>query len=274
MVIEVEDGRGRRRGPPHRQRAGAGGPGRRAAVRREPEAVPDEPVVVLDRGRASVRAGAGARETRAVIIPPWPADVAPAAEDRAQPEPEPSRTDPSPSTRRSTTWPTPRPTTGARLRAASAGAGAGSRRPRAADPGRARAARHRPRRHDPRRRARPGAVRAARSPASPGSRPAPSITRPVARLVFSSGQAVEVDRVILIGRAPEARRFPSDRAAAPGHGAQPPPRDLRHPPRGAARVPVPTTAPPSSPTSGRPTAACWCSPACRPRTSSPASPSS
>ena len=27
--------------------------------------------------------------------------------------------------------------------------------------------------------------------------------------MFSSGQVVEVDRVILIGRAPEARRFPS-----------------------------------------------------------------
>ncbi len=46
-------------------------------------------------------------------------------------------------------------------------------------------------------------------PGIPGQAPAPSITRPVARLVFSSGQVIEVDRVTLIGRAPEARRFPS-----------------------------------------------------------------
>jgi hypothetical protein len=47
-------------------------------------------------------------------------------------------------------------------------------------------------------------------PGIPGQPPAPSITRPVARLVFSSGQTVEVDRITLIGRAPEARRFPSN----------------------------------------------------------------
>jgi hypothetical protein len=46
-------------------------------------------------------------------------------------------------------------------------------------------------------------------PGIPGQPPAPSVTRPVARLAFSSGQVVEVDRVTLIGRAPEARRFPS-----------------------------------------------------------------
>jgi hypothetical protein len=46
-------------------------------------------------------------------------------------------------------------------------------------------------------------------PGIPGQPPAPSITRPVARLVFSSGQTVEVDRATLVGRAPEARRFPS-----------------------------------------------------------------
>lgn len=44
----------------------------------------------------------------------------------------------------------------------------------------------------------------------PGQPPAPSVTaRPVARLVFSSGETVDVDRAILVGRAPEARRFTS-----------------------------------------------------------------
>ncbi len=50
---------------------------------------------------------------------------------------------------------------------------------------------------------------APQQPGIPGQPPAPSITRPVARLVFSSGQTVEVDRATLVGRAPEARRFPS-----------------------------------------------------------------
>lgn len=44
-------------------------------------------------------------------------------------------------------------------------------------------------------------------PGIPGQPPAPSVTRPVAKLVISSGETVEVDRVVLIGRAPEARRF-------------------------------------------------------------------
>ncbi|MDP2772804.1 MAG: hypothetical protein Q8O61_04530 [Nocardioides sp.] len=44
-------------------------------------------------------------------------------------------------------------------------------------------------------------------PGIPGQPPAPSVTRPVAQLVISSGETVEVDRVVLIGRAPEARRF-------------------------------------------------------------------
>jgi hypothetical protein len=45
-------------------------------------------------------------------------------------------------------------------------------------------------------------------PGIPGQPPAPSITaRPVARLVVSSGDTVDVDRVVIIGRAPEARRF-------------------------------------------------------------------
>ena len=33
--------------------------------------------------------------------------------------------------------------------------------------------------------------------------------RPVASSVFSSGETVEVDRAVLVGRAPEARRFTS-----------------------------------------------------------------
>ncbi len=50
----------------------------------------------------------------------------------------------------------------------------------------------------------------AEPPGIPGQPPAPSVTsRPVAKLVFSSGETLEVDRAILIGRAPEARRFAS-----------------------------------------------------------------
>lgn len=44
-------------------------------------------------------------------------------------------------------------------------------------------------------------------PGIPGQPMAPSVVAPVARLVVSSGETVEVDRVVLIGRAPEARRF-------------------------------------------------------------------
>lgn len=48
-------------------------------------------------------------------------------------------------------------------------------------------------------------------PGIPGQPPAPSVTaRPVARLVLSTGETVEVDRAVIIGRAPEARRFSSD----------------------------------------------------------------
>ena len=47
-------------------------------------------------------------------------------------------------------------------------------------------------------------------PGIPGQPQAPSITsRPVARLSFSSGETIEVDRAVLVGRAPEARRFTS-----------------------------------------------------------------
>lgn len=43
----------------------------------------------------------------------------------------------------------------------------------------------------------------------PGQPPAPAVTQPVAKLLISDGQTVVVDRAVLIGRAPEARRFTS-----------------------------------------------------------------
>ncbi|WP_186347772.1 FHA domain-containing protein, partial [Nocardioides deserti] len=44
----------------------------------------------------------------------------------------------------------------------------------------------------------------------PGQPQAPAVTsRPVARLVISHGETVDVDRAVLVGRAPEARRFTS-----------------------------------------------------------------
>lgn len=51
----------------------------------------------------------------------------------------------------------------------------------------------------------------ARQPSGiPGQPQAPSVTaEPVARLSLSSGDVVDVDRVVIIGRAPEARRFTS-----------------------------------------------------------------
>jgi hypothetical protein len=48
---------------------------------------------------------------------------------------------------------------------------------------------------------------AAEPPGIPGQPPAPDVTVPVARLVISNGDVVDVDRAIVIGRAPEARRF-------------------------------------------------------------------
>jgi FHA domain len=44
-------------------------------------------------------------------------------------------------------------------------------------------------------------------PGIPGQPPAPDVTVPVARLVISNGDLVDVDRALVIGRAPEARRF-------------------------------------------------------------------
>jgi hypothetical protein len=47
-------------------------------------------------------------------------------------------------------------------------------------------------------------------PGIPGQPPAPSVLgSPVARLMFSSGEVVDVDRAVVVGRAPEARRFTS-----------------------------------------------------------------
>lgn len=46
-------------------------------------------------------------------------------------------------------------------------------------------------------------------PGIPGQQAAPRIVAPVAKLMISNGECVEVDRVVLIGRAPEARRFTS-----------------------------------------------------------------
>ena len=43
-------------------------------------------------------------------------------------------------------------------------------------------------------------------PGIPGQPPAPDVTVPVARLLISDGEVVDVDRVTVIGRAPEARR--------------------------------------------------------------------
>ena len=47
-------------------------------------------------------------------------------------------------------------------------------------------------------------------PGIPGQEPAPAVTRTVARLLVSTGESVEVDRVVVVGRAPEARRYPLD----------------------------------------------------------------
>lgn len=47
-------------------------------------------------------------------------------------------------------------------------------------------------------------------PPVPGQEIGPSVvSRPVASLVFSTGEVVEVDRTVLVGRAPEARQFAS-----------------------------------------------------------------
>jgi hypothetical protein len=53
------------------------------------------------------------------------------------------------------------------------------------------------------------AAAAAPMPGIPGQPPAPAVTQPVAKLLISDGQTIVVDRAVLIGRAPEARRFTS-----------------------------------------------------------------
>ena len=57
-----------------------------------------------------------------------------------------------------------------------------------------------------------GLLAPAHRAAAPDEEPAPPASRPVARLLFSSGEVVEVDRAIVIGRSPEARRFGDDQA--------------------------------------------------------------
>jgi len=50
----------------------------------------------------------------------------------------------------------------------------------------------------------------------PGQPPAPPVTaRPVARLLFSGGETVDVDRLVLVGRAPEPRPGAGDPADEP-----------------------------------------------------------
>jgi hypothetical protein len=52
-----------------------------------------------------------------------------------------------------------------------------------------------------------------RSPGIPGQPPAPAVTaHPVARLVFTDGETVAVDRAVLVGRAPQPARSSSDDA--------------------------------------------------------------
>ncbi len=46
-------------------------------------------------------------------------------------------------------------------------------------------------------------------PGIPGQPQPPSVVRSVAKLVVSNGETVDVDRVVLVGRAPEVRRFTS-----------------------------------------------------------------
>ncbi len=72
-------------------------------------------------------------------------------------------------------------------------------------------------------------------PGIPGQPPAPPVTaRPVARLLLPEGETVDVDRVVLVGRAPEARRAEGTESPHLVAGREPAPRDLLDPPRGAA----------------------------------------
>ena len=183
MVIEVGDDDTDGRGPPDHQRPGPGGPGRRAAVRAGAEPDPRAGAERLGRYAAEPRAGAA--------DPPFddePDDADDPGSDETEVSDEPecptSAVDTADARGRGPVPPIP---------------------PVPADPappttdhdGMTRAGSQDPGQFAP------------QQPGIPGQPPAPSITRPVARLVFSSGQTVEVDRATLVGRAPEARRFPS-----------------------------------------------------------------
>ena len=132
----------------------------------------------------------------------------------------------------------------------------------------------RARRPDPGRQLGPRRVRPQPARASPASRRHRRARHPVARLTFSSGEVVEVDRAVIVGRAPEARRFTSTEQPRLVTVPSPQPGDLLDPPRDPARRRRRPRLGRASPTSARPTAPCSSSRACRPRTSSPASPSS
>ena len=126
------------------------------------------------------------------------ADRQPAgARGRAEPAPS-RRTEPEPT-------PEPRRCRGRPGRAADVRRARGRPHPDRGDPGRGgRLAR--PRRPDHGRA--PGSR--LRAPADPGAGDGPRRgVQPVASLVFSTGDVVAVDRTVLVGRAPEARRFAS-----------------------------------------------------------------
>ena len=79
-------------------------------------------------------------------------------------------------------------------------------------------------------------------PGIPGQPPAPDVTVPVARLVISNGDVVDVDRAVVIGRAPEARRFSDTEqprlGRRPRHRGRDRPRvDQRHRARAARARP-------------------------------------
>ncbi len=61
-------------------------------------------------------------------------------------------------------------------------------------------------------------------PGIPGQQPAPAVTaRPVARLVFSTGDVVDVDRVVVVGRAPTLGAWDGEPDAEPRLVAVPSP---------------------------------------------------
>lgn len=58
------------------------------------------------------------------------------------------------------------------------------------------------------------------APGVPGQPPAPAVTRTVARLLLSTGERIDVDRVVLVGRAPEARGHADDVRLVPVRSPQ------------------------------------------------------